>query len=65
MNNAVNFETLQSLSGYTKPYDVAKWAREHGIKVFTCKKGISTTQDALNQALGVSSNSDQYAVDIL
>jgi len=63
MSQAVNFETLQSISGYTKPYDVMRWADKHGIKYFKGKIGICTTQEALNTALGINSDSSQYSVE--
>jgi hypothetical protein len=65
MKQTLNFEALQSLSGHTQPMAVKRWADSLGIKYFASKKGICTTQEALNVALGINSDSQEYDVSIL
>jgi hypothetical protein len=51
---ALNTEDLSRLIGYEQPAALEKWCRENGVRFFRGRRGIWTTMDAVNQALGVS-----------
>lgn len=50
----VNHETLQQLTGYSRPADIALCLDKQGVKYFIGSRGrVWTTQEALNAALGL------------
>lgn len=49
----VPFEQLQQATGYQRQADVERCLKDQGVAVFYGKRGIWTTLDALNAALGV------------
>jgi hypothetical protein len=62
------FSDLQRLSGYERRADVERWAERNGIALKTCRGGVWTTVDALNQALGLTppgSDADPYGPDVV
>lgn len=51
--STLSFHELQQLTGYKRPADVERCLKRQGVPLFTGKDGPFTTQDALNQALGL------------
>ena len=60
----LQFEDLQSISGYSRAADVERWAKENGIPFKRSRNGAWTTMSALDQAFGVrAANADSYSPD--
>lgn len=60
---AVQFEDLQQLTGYQRQSDVEECLKRQGIRFFYGRRGIWTTMEALNAALGVrqpAANAEPY-----
>lgn len=54
MSEEIPFETLQTLTGYTRPGDVEKCLRGQGVTLLRGKDGRPfTTIAALNRAMGL------------
>lgn len=68
IGNTLEFSDLQRISGYTRRADVERWAERIGLPVKPCRGGVWTTEDALNQALGIrpaANDGDPYSPDII
>ncbi len=61
----VPFEQLQQATGYTRQADVERCLKGQGVPVFYGRRGIWTTLDALNAALGLrpANADDAYPAD--
>ena len=54
-NKAYSFDDLKQLTGYTRPADVERCLKKQGVILLRGKDGKPfTTNDALNQAMGIS-----------
>ena len=53
MNQIVTQEELKAATGYDRPGDIEKCLRKNGVRFLYGKKGIYTTIDALNAAMGL------------
>lgn len=64
MTDAVlHFEDLQRVSGYSRLADVEKWATNQGIRYKYSRRGIWTTLEAFNAALGLRAANDAEHYD--
>jgi hypothetical protein len=64
----VSFEDLKAATGCTRLGDLEDCLRKNGVRFLYGKKGIYTTVDALNAAMGLSSakpDKDEQAIEIL
>jgi hypothetical protein len=52
-DRVLEFDDLQRLSGQSQPAAVERWAEQNGVPFKRSRRGIWTTLDALNAALGV------------
>jgi hypothetical protein len=53
MSQIVTQEELKAATGYDRPGDIEKCLRKNGVRFLYGKKGIYTTIDALNAAMGL------------
>ncbi len=53
MSQIVTQEELKAATGYDRPGDIEKCLRKNGVHFLYGKKGIYTTIDALNAAMGL------------
>jgi hypothetical protein len=53
MSSIVTPEELKAATGYDRPGDIEKCLRKNGVRFLYGKKGIYTTIDALNAAMGL------------
>lgn len=53
MSSIVTPEELKAATGYDRPGDIEKCLRKNGVRFLYGKKGIYTTIDALNAAMGI------------
>lgn len=51
---ALRFEDLQELTGYTRPADIERCLKKQGIGVFWGRKGPWTTMALINAAGGLT-----------
>jgi len=67
IGRVLEFKDLQRISGFDRRSDVERWAQSIGLKVRPCRGGVWTTEDAMNNALGVATTTDetQYPVGII
>jgi len=56
MSQIVTPEELKQATGYDRPGDIEKCLRKNGVRFLYGKKGIYTTIDALNQAMGITAD---------
>lgn len=54
MSQIVTPEELKQATGYDRPGDIEKCLRKNGVRFLYGKKGIYTTIDALNHAMGIT-----------
>ncbi len=65
MSNIVTSDDLKSATGYDRTADIEKCLRKNGVRFLYGKKGIYTTIDALNAAMGLKSvGTDKKEPDI-
>jgi hypothetical protein len=50
---ALSHDDLVRLTGYQRPADIERWCEQNGVRYFRGRRGIWTTLDAVNAALGV------------
>jgi len=53
MSQIVTPEELKAATGYDRPGDIEKCLRKNGVRFLYGKKGLYTTIDALNAAMGL------------
>ncbi len=53
MSTIVTPEELKKATGYERQSDIEKCLRKNGVRFLYGKKGIYTTIDALNAAMGI------------
>lgn len=64
----VSYEDLKSATGCTRIGDLEDCLRKNGVRFLYGKKGIYTTVDALNAAMGLSSvkpSDNEQVIEIL
>lgn len=52
--SALAQEDLERLTGYQRPADIESWCQRNGVRYFRGRRGIWTTLDAVNSALGLA-----------
>lgn len=55
----IDQETLVEITGFERPADIERELRNKNIRFFRGKRGIWTTVDAANEALGVGTDRPQ------
>lgn len=53
MNGIHQVSTLKTATGIKRNGELEQWLKNNGVKFFYGKQGPFTTQEALNEALGV------------
>lgn len=68
MSQIVTQEELKDATGYDRPGDIEKCLRKNGVRFLYGKRGIYTTIDALNAAMGIPTGNQtpvkQHEIDI-
>lgn len=59
MSQIVTPEELKAATGYDRPGDIEKCLRKNGVRFLYGKRGIYTTIDALNAAMGLHQMSQE------
>lgn len=68
MSTLVTPDELKMATGYDRPSDIEKCLRKNGVRFLYGKKGIYTTIDALNLAMGIKPDKtieNNFEIDIL
>lgn len=68
MQQIVTFEDLKTATGCSRQSDLEQCLRKNGVRFLYGKKGIYTTVDALNAAMGLKSDQpsdNNQTIDIL
>lgn len=63
MSQIVTIEELKAATGYDRPGDIEKCLRKNGVRFLYGKRGIYTTLDALNNAMGITLSDQRKAVN--
>ena len=58
----LDHDALSRLAGYTQPAALEAWCDRQGIRYFRGRRGIWTTLDAVNQALGIGGDAEKSKV---
>jgi hypothetical protein len=68
VHKIVTFDELKSATGCSRQSDLEQCLRKNGVRFLYGKKGIYTTIDALNSAMGLKSDQpsdNNQTIDIL
>jgi hypothetical protein len=59
--STLSHEDLERLTGYQRTADIERWCEQNGVRYFRGRRGIWTTLDAVNAALGVARDTTEKA----